>query len=286
MAPKSLILIIALVVITSGCVSETNQSTESIIISLKESDSTDFVSRVIDGDTIELLSGDRVRLLGINTPELGQPYYEESKSRLKGLVEGRVVKLERDAKDRDQYNRLLRYVFLNNQNINLQLVEEGMGSAYVIPPNVKYENQLREAQDVAKSRGIGIWEKAVSNKEGICDNSCIGIANINWNAEGNDCDNLNDEYVVFSNSCSHPCDLTGWTVKDDSSRDPYVFPDFVLESNFQVNLRSGCGSDTQSDLYWCESGYSCNAIWNNDEDTVFLRDSDGMLVLGHGYVGV
>ncbi|MEM1957221.1 MAG: thermonuclease family protein, partial [Archaeoglobaceae archaeon] len=97
--------------------------------------------------------------------------------------------------DRDQYGRLLRYVFVNNTFVNLILVQEGLARTYFVGENRKYEKELLEAEKLAKSLQLGIWKKA----EGCGD--CIGIAYFKWNAEGDDCVNLNDEYVVFVNNC-------------------------------------------------------------------------------------
>ncbi|MBI3190494.1 thermonuclease family protein [archaeon] len=245
--------------------------------------STAFASRVIDGDSIELSNNIEVRLLGINTPERGQPYYQESTDRLKKLVEGKNVVLEDDIEDKDQYGRLLRYVFIDNLFVNLQLVKEGYATVYILQPNTKYETSLRNAENEAKTLKLNIWKQPTG--ENICDNRCVGISYFKWNAEGNDCDNLNGEYVKFVNTCSYSCDLTSWTVKDESSRNPYVFPIFVLESGKTVTLYTGCGTDTKTQFYWCSSGYSCNAIWNNDGDTLYLRNSNGELVLNYPYTG-
>ena len=73
---------------------------------------TSVVSRVIDGDTVELIDGERVRLIGIDTPEKGNKCYKESAIRLSELVEGKDVILERDVEDKDRYGRLLRFIFL------------------------------------------------------------------------------------------------------------------------------------------------------------------------------
>jgi len=247
---------------------------------------TVFISEVIDGDTVKLSTGEYVRLLGINAPERGQPYHEKSTNRLRQLVKGKAVILEKDVDDRDQYGRLLRYIFLNGENINVKLVKEGLATVYIIPPNIKYETELREAENEAKNLKINLWKLAEQEEEkNICDNRCIGVSYFHWNAEGNDCENLNDEYVIFKNSCPYPCNLTAWTVKDESSRDPYVFPTFILESGAMVTLYTGCGTNTANSLYWCSSGYSCNAIWNNKGDTLYLRNSKGELVLSYSYTG-
>jgi micrococcal nuclease len=242
-----------------------------------------MVSRVIDGDTIELQGNIEVRLLGINTLEEGQPYYQESTNRLKELVEGKIVVLESDVQDKDQYGRLLRYVFIDGVFANLQMLKEGYATVYIIRPNTKYEASLRNAENEAKALELNIWKQPAG--ENICDDRCIGVSYLKWNAEGSDCDNLNGEYVTFINSCFYPCDLTSWTVKDESSRDPYVFPVFVLESEKTISLYTGCGTNTETQLYWCASGYECNAIWNNDGDTLYMRNSKGELVLNYPYTG-
>jgi len=218
-------------------------------------------------------------LLGINAPDRGQPYYEESKNRLEELIQGKNVTLEKDVNDVDQYGRLLRYVFLGDENINVRLVKEGLATVYITQPNVKYEEDLRNAWNECLSKQINLCKPS----EEKCDSRCIGISYFRWNAEGNDCYNLNDEYVTFINNCPYDCDLTGWTVKDESSRDPYVFPNFILKSGATVTLYTGCGTNTKTQLYWCSSGYACNAIWNNEGDTLYLRNSKGELVLTYSY---
>lgn len=243
--------------------------------------STAIVSEIIDGDSIKLQSGEKVRLLGINTPEKGQPYHQEATNRLKELVGGKTVVLESDVEDKDRYGRLLRYVYIDDIFVNLALVREGYANVYIIPPNDKYETELKQAEDDAKSTKLGIWASPIS-EEGICDNRCIGIYYFHWDAEGNDCDNLNDEYVTLRNSCPFACNLTGWTVKDESTR-IYTFPSFVLSAESTVKLYTGCGTNTNAELYWCSRGKSCNAIWNNGGDTLYLRNSEGELILSYSY---
>lgn len=86
------------------------------------------VDRVIDGDTIVLGDGSKVRLLQINAPEKGECGYEEATKRLRALVMDRSVSLERDDRfgNADQYHRLLRYVFVDGKNVNVMLQREGL----------------------------------------------------------------------------------------------------------------------------------------------------------------
>lgn len=240
---------------------------------------TAVVSKVIDGDTMELQTGERVRLLGINTEEKGQKCYEEATERLKELIDGNEVTLEKDVEDKDQYDRLLRFVFIDGTNVNILLVREGLATTYFVGQNTKYKTELEEAEELAKQEGGCIWAAPSDDPCAYC----IGISYFHWNAKGNDCDNLKDEYVTFKNTCTFSCDITSWTVKDESSRDPYVFPDFALESGAIVTLYTGCGTNTKTHVYWCSSGRSCNAIWNNNGDTLYLRNQNSELVLSYSY---
>lgn len=229
-------------------------------------------SEVIDGDTIELNSGDKVRLIGINTPESGQYYYSEAKNKLKELVEGKIVILEKDISDTDMYGRLLRYVYVNDLFVNLEMVKLGYAEAYEYPPDVKYSNLFEESENEAKAKGLGVWK--MSDYE-----NCIIVLQFHYNAEGNDNDNLNDEYVTLKNICSETIDLTDWTIKDEATH-IYTFSNFNLDANTQLTLYTGSGQDTSTELYW---RMTRSAVWNNDGDTLFLRDNNGNLVLEEKY---
>ncbi len=239
---------------------------------------TAIVSAVIDGDTVKLQNGESVRLLGINTPEMGQPFYEEAAKRLKELVEGREVRLEADIEEKDRYGRLLRHIYSGDSLVNLELVKEGYAHVYIIPPNTLYSSEFEAGEEEARNAERGIWQLSEGSS------SCIGILYFHWNAEGNDCDNLNDEYVTFKNTCPESIDMTGWTVKDEANH-IYAFPDFSLISGATVTLYTGTGIDTTTKLYWHNSGNACNAIWNNDGDTLYLRDLNGNLVMSQRYEG-
>lgn len=84
------------------------------------------VSRVIDGDTVELANGDRVRLLGIDTPEVGECHANTATQRMRDLVEGREVALVRDGRNADRYDRLLRYIDVDGTDAGLTLIQEGL----------------------------------------------------------------------------------------------------------------------------------------------------------------
>lgn len=121
------------------------------------------VKRVIDGDTLELANGERLRYIGIEAPELVHPeepiecFAREAAARNRELVEGKEVRLERDISDRDRYGRLLRYVWVGERMINLKLVEEGYASAAAFPPDVKYADEFVVAERRARETNSGLW---------------------------------------------------------------------------------------------------------------------------------
>ena len=118
-----------------------------------------FVQRVIDGDTVDLADGERVRLIGIDTPERGEDGYEEARARLSELVLGKSVIFERDLTERDKYNRLLRYIFIDDILINEVMVREGFASQFPFGDDRKYQEQIASAEKSAKTQGLGIWKE-------------------------------------------------------------------------------------------------------------------------------
>lgn len=90
---------------------------------------TATVSRVIDGDTVELANGDRVRVLGIDTPERGECHADTATQRMAALVQGQRVTLVQDGDDRDHYDRLLRYIDVNGVDAGLTLIQEGLAQS-------------------------------------------------------------------------------------------------------------------------------------------------------------
>jgi len=116
-----------------------------------------LVISVIDGDTIELQGGRRVRYLGIDTPEPGEYYADEATARNIELVEGKIVELQSGKRDEDEYGRLLRYVYVDGIFVNAELVAQGYATAYIFDPNDRYSQILVQLEQYAKMRGRGLW---------------------------------------------------------------------------------------------------------------------------------
>ena len=136
-----------------------------------------LVSRVVDGDTLKLESGERVRLIGIDTPEmhesdklyrdsrrthqdvqsikeLGRQAYEFTRK----LVQGKRVSLEFDVEKFDKYKRILAYVYLSDKTfVNAEIVKQGYASLLTYPPNVKYADLFQKLYQEARENRRGLW---------------------------------------------------------------------------------------------------------------------------------
>jgi endonuclease YncB( thermonuclease family) len=122
------------------------------------------VVKVPDGDTVYLKNGDRIRLLGINTPEVahrnrpGEPGGEEAGEALRQRVLGQRVRLERDVEKKDHYGRKLAHLYDDDgANLNLWLVEEGLAFVFLHPPNLKHAEAYLAAEARARAARRGLW---------------------------------------------------------------------------------------------------------------------------------
>jgi len=123
-----------------------------------------MVIAVIDGDTVELASGERVRYIGIDTPETHHPekpvecFGAEATERNRELVEGKEVELVSEGENRDQYGRLLRHVFLDGTYINSQLIWEGFARARSFGEPSKFHQVFVQLEAAAREARRGIWD--------------------------------------------------------------------------------------------------------------------------------
>lgn len=123
-----------------------------------------FVIKAIDGDTIKIEGGRKVRYIGVDTPETKDPrrgvqcFGKEAWEKNSELVAGKRVRLEKDVRESDDFGRLLRYVWLDSGiMVNLELIEQGYAQSYTYPPDVKHQEKLLEAHRRARSEKRGLW---------------------------------------------------------------------------------------------------------------------------------
>jgi micrococcal nuclease len=237
------------------------------------------VVRIVDGDTIEVDIGGmtfQVRYIGIDSPEADAPLGPEATEANRQLVEYETVRLVADVSEVDDFDRLLRYVYVGDLFVNAEMVRLGYARAVSYPPNVAHDDLLAEAELEARQAGVGLWAALAQSAAQISvDATCC-----QFDAPGNDDENLAEEYVCLRNDGAEAIDLTGHILSDEHGW-TYHFGAFTLDAGTTVRVRTGCGENTATDLYWCHEGAS--AIWNNDGDTVFLFSPEGELLLGYSY---
>jgi micrococcal nuclease len=128
-------------------------------------DGTARVERVVDGDTIVLAGGARVRYIGVDTPESVKPgtpvqcYAKAASHFNERLVEGQRVRLRYDAERQDRYGRTLAYVYRQRDGlfVNAELVRRGYATTLTIPPNVAHADDFRQLSREARRAGRGLW---------------------------------------------------------------------------------------------------------------------------------
>lgn len=124
------------------------------------------VQRVVDGDTLLMATGTRVRLLGVDCPEIrhadapAEPWADEATAFSLQAVEGRPVRFEYDRERLDRYGRLLAWAWTGERLLNVELVRAGLGRAEVrYPIRTDYRRQLEQAQAEAQQARRGMWSE-------------------------------------------------------------------------------------------------------------------------------
>ncbi len=208
-----------------------------------------IVERIVDGDTI-IANGSSIRLLGINTPERGEKYYNEAKKFLEELILNKTVFLEYGKERKDKYNRTLAYIFLKEENINVKLIEEGFANYYF--PSGKDSKYIQFTNS---------WKDCLIKNKNLCQKSedkcaeCISIK-------------FEKKTIILKNACSFDCNIKNWILKNEG-RKKFIFPETIIEDSVVIRLNE---ENANYPLNWEES------IPNPQGDTFFLRDSDSKIV--------
>ncbi|MDO8622813.1 MAG: thermonuclease family protein [archaeon] len=204
------------------------------------------VLRVVDGDTIKI-ENETVRLLGINTPEKGEKYYQEAKDFLEVLILNKTIQLESGKENRDKYYRKLRYIFVDGKNINLELVKNGFANPYFPAGKDKYSNEFYEAWNQCLKENIKFCERS-ANK---C-TTCIELKEFDYR----------NGIINLNNNCSYDCNLKNWIITNEGRK--------RIILNETINAEK-------------EITITTEGIWTNTGDSLFLRDKEGKLILWRNY---
>ena len=284
---------------------------------------TATVVEVVDGDTVKLRFSDgsrgTARLLGVDTPEThapatpdeweGVPDSQAGRSCLSAWGDrataftrdrllGETVRVAFDENEpkRGYYDRLLVYVHLDGELFNDDLVRRGYARVYT-DSRFTEKAAFLEYEAAARDAGRGAWAcrdatetraatdsptpeptETPRNEQGA-DSGALVVDAIHADAAGNDHENENDEWIRFRNAGDATLDVSGWTVSDAAGHDYVVPAGTTLEPGASITLYTGSGADAADSLYWGSDA----AIWNNEGDTVVVRDASGAVVLRESY---
>tara|TARA_B110000240_G_scaffold47859_1_gene54249 strand:+ start:3287 stop:5206 length:1920 start_codon:yes stop_codon:yes gene_type:complete len=226
------------------------------------------VTEVIDGDTFYLGNGDKIRMLGINTPESGRPYAQESTDFLTNMILGKEVTLVNDSKndDVDSYGRLLAHVYVNDTFVNYEIIKAGYAFWYPYTSGTDFDTEYEAAQNDASNNKIGLWTESSYN---------LTIDYIEYDPEGEEAD---AEYLVLTNHENYNVTMVGWFLQDEAAQTAYEF-NLTIESNTTIRIYTGSGTDNSTTIFW---GWH-QGIWNNSGDFAILQDENGYMVDSYRY---
>lgn len=235
---------------------------------------TGTVKSVYDGDTFTLASGDKVRVSGINTPELKpvEEYGVEARNAAEAFLMGKEVTLSYGDSSRDGYGRLVAWVEVDGRSLEEDLVEKGFAHVFLIPPvDVGDPAALLAAQTRAQEANRGIWSTQTYQ-------GGLHMTSFHANAPGDDRDNVNGEYIRACNVTDKPLNVAGYRIADLSGNS-YAFPTMTIPPGHTVKITSGKGEHQtnpgeQMVLYLGSEG----PIWNNKQDRATIYDKFGKVV--------
>lgn len=233
------------------------------------------VDRVADGDSFEIVwadsgESDELRLLGINAPELDACFGDAALGVLELLTMDSDLQV--DVVGRDDFDRGLANVWVDDgaSFVNARMVE--LGAALALSDGGEHAELLADLQQLARDLPAGLWDPTFC---GPSEGATVRIAHIESDAPGPDNENPNGEWIEIFNEGDASVDLTGWSIRDESTSHRFAFPDdFTLGPDATVVVYSGCGTDADAELFWCDG----DPVWNNGGDTGFLVDADGHFV--------
>jgi len=234
-------------------------------------DGDSFITRRTDGTEVE------VRLLGINAPERNECLGDRARRALQELLDAGSIRLTAGSETTDQFGRLLRYVTAAGVAVNLSQLGEGL--AIAIQTGHESEATFLETSDAAAAAGRGMWASDACGPPP----PPVAIVDYVYDPPGRDEENANEEWVAFANESTDPIDVSGWTVRDESTQNRFRFPaGVVLGPGEEVRVRSGCGDSSGGRVFsWCAP----NPVWSNGGDTILLLDNNGTVVAWERYSG-
>lgn len=263
-APSLVALVVACLV-ASGCA--TFESGADPAPEAPPVDSGTSAHRIIDGDSLELdVDGEivEVRMIGINAPEGADCQGPAAADALAEVIEGQPLAVESFGFDR--FDRELVELFVDGESVNAAMVRAGWALG-LHGDERDWTDEMKSAAD----DGLGMWDAPdlcpVPTDE-------LRISDIEPDPPGPDDEVLEDEWIEIENVGAETADLTGWTVRDESTSNRLVLEGGALEPGQRLRIRTGCGEARAGELFWC----SGNGVWSNRGETALLLAPSGAIV--------
>lgn len=225
---------------------------------------------IADGDTIDVdVDGETltVRLVATNAPDQGECYADQGLDHLIDTLKGATVELE--VVGIDQFGRTLAHVFEGTRHLNLEMVGLGLSLASTPDEDDPYRRAVLDAEESAFADGVGLWGPGACGDSNPIPDVAIDVGNSITDPPGADDEDLAAERLVIANEGTSDIDMSGWIVRDESSRHRYEFPSgFLLSPGEEFAVSS-------NDPNWDPGGGS---VWNNGGDMALLQLPDGTVV--------
>ena len=235
------------------------------------------IASVYDGDTVTTDQGEKIRIIGINTPEKGELLDPEATALMEEMVLGQRVTLHVCATPRDRYGRTLaRLEAPNGADPAAALLEAGLARAYFLGDcGADIKDQYQRLEQRAQAAGVGIWEGLAVSADHL---NGLWLQEAHANQESRDA--LNTEYIVLKNSGAENLFLGGLVLSDEQNH-RYDFPEITMKASATLTIFTGEGETTNTEWHLGLSG----PIWNNSGDMVQIFSSTGELLFSRGFKG-
>lgn len=232
------------------------------------------VASVYDGDTVTLVTGDKIRLRWVNTPELKpkEAYGVEAREAAEAYLTGEITLLLGSENPRDGYGRIVSGLQREDGgNLSIHLLELGLAHLFIIPPDDTDLTPFLEAQAKAKAANRGIW--STDRYQGD-----LHITSFHANAAGDDRENINGEYLRVANVSNDAVNVEGFKIAKATGQS-YTFPALTIPAGHTVKVHSGEGEHQtnpgeQLEIYLG----STRPIWNNSSERATIYDRFGRVI--------
>ena len=236
------------------------------------------IDRVSDGDSVRATSAEgdlEIRLIGINAPEGDECFGDRAAEILGGLLADAEVQLHPWPPEIDDFGRELGFLVADDQFVNLALIEAGAAVARAQGDH-EFAGDFEEAESQAANARVGLWAPDAC---GAPTSAQVEIVDAEANAPGNDQENPNGEWIEIENRGESETSLADWSLRDESTRHRFDFPDVTISPGQRIRIFTGCGENAldrdPGEIFWCDPE---PPVWNNDGDTAFLLDPNGTFV--------